>query len=190
MIVSVPHCGTRTLASSLGEPGFFHFIQNDIQISKLKEPVDFPVRDPLDNYVSWVCFEGNANGFFPRWKSAFDFIDSYEHGINFHIVEDLPVLDGLGPNREHPLRKVVLDKDKDNIPLDFLDFYYSERAQEFFNQFYPERWYKCEVLENTVRGLIKGRDLSRPCYMEKQSTACSSTEPGSSFDVLTGMRLA
>lgn len=147
MIVSVPHSGTRTLCKVLNEHRFFHFGQNEPFFKRIEEPIDFPVRDPLDHYISWVCFEGSAEnfaGFFDRYELAFDILGSWPFSVNYHVMSDLPVLDGVGPSRDHPLRTLAKRQDAsifNEIP-DFFEWMRRPKVREFFDRFYPERWYR------------------------------------------------
>lgn len=192
MIISVPHTGTRSLAEHLGETQFKHFGQSDSDFGDWH--IDFPVRDPLDSFVSWVCFEGahdNHGGFFERWELAIDYLKDKD--VTYHKMEDLPILDGRGPRRNHPLRELVKDKDLDRLKrlgMAFLIWMQKPEIDEFFNQWYPERWYRCEISESTEQEYHRGQDLLRRISKGEPLKRFSSTERGLLLDLQTDMKLA
>ena len=133
MIITVPHSGSRSLSKHLGE-SFFHF--HDMKL------IDVPVRDPLAHVISWICYEGsddNAGGFYEQCEKMI-FL-GWPH--RYHKVEDIPVYDGVGPSRNHPLRKALEARDirtlRKEIPRFFL-WMKREEIREFYERFY-DLWY-------------------------------------------------
>ena len=157
MILSVPHTGTRTLQSMLEGSQFYHFGQNESAFEDKHEPVDFPVRDPLDTIISWHMYEGynNNNEGCRRYELAINYLANYEHGVVYYKMENFPVLEGIGPNRDHEYRQWVLDKDIEKLKtLDdvvyLLEWLKKPNIKRFFNIFYQDRWYECDNWENST----------------------------------------
>jgi hypothetical protein len=158
VLISIPHTGTRTLAKHLGITQFFHVGQNEADFPD-DDHIDFPVRDPFDTYVSWVCFEGKGTEFFRRAEIAIDYLE--DKNVTYHIIEGLPVLEGLGPSREHPLRHT---RDISDIPTEFLEWMLTPKVATFYDRFYKDRWYRCDSLGSTTQAKAKAQDSLHHTY--------------------------
>lgn len=111
--MSVPHSGTRTLVEHLGERvnllnqgirdgRWWHFGSHDDNLRRYKVgTVHIPIRHPLAVAASWAhrTAAGNRTGdpktnMVKRYRKMFEFLADPHLAIEFHRMEDLPVLQG------------------------------------------------------------------------------------------------
>jgi len=145
MIVSVPHAGTRTLQRVLGEATIFHFCQNEADFVPIREHIDFPIRCPLATSLSWRANQSDRTdmGEFDRWEKAIAYLSDYSPGHTVHVMERLPVLEGMS-SPELWYKKAYVDHDLDVLKRlpevrYLLEWYPSVEA--FFKPHYGEFWW-------------------------------------------------
>lgn len=146
MIVSVPHCGTRTLQRILGVATIFHFGQNERDFEPIREHIDFPIRDPLATSLSWRSYQCDRDdmGEFPRWEKAIEYFKDYEPGFTVHRMEDHPVLDGKSSDSfwwKQALEDHDLDALKKLPEIEYLLEWYP-RHEDFFKPYYGGFWWQ------------------------------------------------
>lgn len=147
MIITVPHTGSRSLAKRLDAPGHHHFLQNEGDFVPLKEVIDFPVRDPLDTAISWRSYQSDRFDMdqFRRWDAAIEYLTNYEHGVNYHVMENYPEREGLGPSHwsKDALRDRDIERLKELPEVQYLlEWIKQPKVRDFFSQFYEEFWWR------------------------------------------------
>lgn len=148
MIVSVPHTGTRSLQAHLNVATIFHFCQNEGDFVPIREHIDFPIRCPLATSLSWRSYQSDRTdmGEFRRWEKAIDYLADYAPGYTVHVMEKLPVVDGMSdPNSWY--KQAYVNHDiaalKKFPEVEYLLEWYLQH-EEFFKPYYPEGfwWHK------------------------------------------------
>lgn len=120
---------------------WYHFFQNDYDLTKPDIFVHVPIREPMDVAQSWAQRDktGNVIGaLLKSYKSMFKFFDRHPGDMCIRYrIEDLPVLAGkFDPNQQEG--KYV------HNPVEFQAAVMKEVVTphiEFFERFYPDADY-------------------------------------------------
>lgn len=146
MIISVPHSGTRSLRDHLGEDGYWHWGQNDIEIERHVGHVDVPLRDPFDVAVSWEArYRGTAN--MPaeelirrlNMMLAYDELGRSREDINikYWCTDKLPIHEGKGePHWARTDRNAAMELDRVSAVIDW--YGQSDAVQALYRPLFPE----------------------------------------------------
>lgn len=146
MIVSVPHTGTRSLQKHLGEATIFHFCQNEGDFEPIREHIDFPIRCPLATSLSWRAYQSDRTDYdeFRRWDAAIEYLRDYEPGYTIHVMEDLPVVEGVSDpslwyKKSYLGHDLAALKKLPEVSL-LLDWY--TKVEDFFRPHYGGFWWQ------------------------------------------------
>ena len=146
MIVSVPHSGTRSLQAHLNVATIFHFCQNEGDFEPIREHIDFPIRDPLATSLSWRANQSDRTDYdeFRRWNAAIDYLSDYEPGHTIHVMEKLPVVEGMSDphlwyKRSYLNHDLTALKKLPEVQY-LIDWY--PTVESFFRPHYGEFWWQ------------------------------------------------
>jgi len=145
MVISVPHSGTRSLRDHLGLDGYWHWNLNDADINRYEGLAHIPVRDPFDISISWMARyptepEKNQKGLL----TTLDKMIAYTHQrprTQFHVIEELPLNVGKGPEHWAKLKKNRKKALKLDQVIELRRWMGGKMA--FYERFYPKGfwWY-------------------------------------------------